>query len=348
MPDNQHPVGRARGGAARAQALTPEQRREIAKKGVAAKKELASLPRATHGSEDHPLTIGDIKIPCYVLEDGRRMLTRQGLQVGIGMSASGAIKAGEHRLALFASGLAERAANAAPQLAARCTELAAQLANPVRFRPPTGNQAWIGYEATILADLCDVILASRAGGHLTHLQDHIATKAEVLVRGFARVGIIALVDEATGFQRDREKDALAKILEAFVAKELQPYVRTFPNDYYEGLFRLYNLPYPPAVNKSWRPGFIGNITNDVVYNRLAPELLPELKKAATRHERKTRLHQWLTQEIGHPKLREHLASIVTILKLSRTPAEFQKNVNLIHPPYNRTMELDFSKTDGQL
>lgn len=342
MPDSPSIEGRARGGAARAKALSPERRREIASKAAAARRELAQLPRATHGSEDHPLTIGDIKIPCYVLEDGRRMLTRQGLQVGIGMSASGAIKAGEHRLALFTAGLAERASQADADLSARCVALAEQLANPVRFRSPTGSHAWIGYEATMLADLCDVILAARVGGHLTHLQEHIAVKAEVLVRGFARVGIIALVDEATGFQRDREKDALAKILEAFVAKELQPYMKTFPNDYYEELFRLYSLPYPPPGNKSWRPGFLGNITNDVVYNRLAPELLPELKKLSSKHERRSRLHQWLTQEIGHPKLREHLASIVAILKLSKTPAEFQANVNRIHPAYNRTRELDFS------
>lgn len=338
-------TGRARGGAARAEKLTPERRREIAQKAAAAKKEIALLPKATHGSEDHPLKIGDSEIPCYVLEDGRRVLTRAGLQVGIGMSASGAIRAGEQRLALFMHGLAERAGAAGDhELALRSTMLGSQLGNPIRFRPPNANSAWLGYEATILADLCDVILAARAKGRLTHLQEHIAQKAELLVRGFARVGIIALVDEATGYQRERERDALAKILEAFVAKELQPYVKTFPNDYYEELFRLYNLPYPPPGNKSWRPGFLGNVTNDVVYNRLAPELLPELKKLASKHERRSRLHQWLTQEIGHPKLREHLASIIAILKLSRTPAEFQENVNRIHPAYHRTRELDFTDT----
>lgn len=221
-------------------------------------------------------------------------------------------------------------------------DLASTLANPIQFKPPHGGRPAYGFPATVLADLCEAVLAARSKGLMRdRTQIALAEQCEVLVRGFARVGIIALVDEATGFQKDRAKDALAKILEAFVAQELQPYVKTFPSDYYEELFRLYNLPFPPAGNKSWRPGFIGNITNDVVYNRLAPELLPELKKAASRHERKTRLHQWLTQEIGHPKLREHLASIVTILKLSRSPAEFQANVNRIHPPYNRTMALDF-------
>jgi hypothetical protein len=62
------------------------------------------------------------------------------------------------------------------------------------------------------------------------------------------------------------------------------------------------------------------------------------------YERRSRLHQWLTQEIGHPKLREHLASIVAILKLSRTPQEFQQNVNRIHPHYNRTLSWTSRKT----
>src|SRR5690606_29056484 len=108
------------------------------------------------------------------------------------------------------------------------------------------------------------------------------------------------------------------------------------------LFRLYGLQYPPVGNKSWRPSFFGKITNEVVYNRLAPELLPELKKAASKAERKSRLHQWLTQDIGHPKLREHLASLVTIQKLSKSPQEFMQNVNLIHPRYGDTRPLPLS------
>ena len=339
----QQKEGRSKGGVARAKSLTPERRKEIAAKGAVAKKELANMPRATHGSEDHPLSIGDVKIPCYVLEDGRRVLTRQGLQVGIGMSASGAIKAGEHRLALFATGLAERASGS-PELAARCTDLAARLSAPIRFRSPNGNQAWIGYEATILADLCDVILASRAGSFLTHLQEHIALQAEILVRGFARVGIIALIDEATGFQKDRAKDALAQILEAFVAKELQPYVRTFPTDYYEHMFRLRGLKYPPE-NPKFRPQYFGMLTNDIVYERLAPGLLQELKQQAAKDERKAHLHRRLTQEVGHPRLREHLASVVTAMKLSVNYPDFIAKLNMVHPRFGHTVPMNLDEPD---
>ncbi|WP_082081254.1 P63C domain-containing protein [Methylocucumis oryzae] len=93
--------------------------------------------------------------------------------------------------------------------------------------------------------------------------------AETLIRGFARVGISALVDEATGYQKDREKDALAKILEAFVAKELQPWIKTFDHEFYENMFRLRGIPYPPK-NSNYKPSYFGHLTNDIVYRRLAP------------------------------------------------------------------------------
>lgn len=164
------------------------------------------------------------------------------------------------------------------------------------------------------------------------------------MRAFARVGIVALIDEATGYQKDRDKQALAKILEAFVAKELQPWLKTFPDEYYSELFRIYKIPYPPVGNPSWRPSFLGHVTNNVVYDRLAPGLLPELKRLASKEERKARLHQHLSQEVGHPKLQSHMGSIVTLLKLSQSPEQFRDLVDRLHPRFGTTGQLDF---DGQ-
>lgn len=334
MPTSPKPpvTGRAKGGVARALKLSPDERRAIAKRAADAKREIAALPRATHGSADHPLRIGDIEIPCYVLEDGTRVLSQRGVVGGLGMKY-GSRAGGADRLTGFLSGK-----GISPFVG---NDLAVLIANPIKFKTSLGGGVAFGYPATILADICESVLSARKHGALQKQQEHIADQAELLVRGFARVGIIALVDEATGYQKDREKDALAKILEAFVAKELQPYLKTFPAAYYEQLFRLYELPYPPAGNKSWRPAFFGHVTNEVVYSRLAPDLLPELKKVASKAERKAKLHQWLSQDIGHPKLREHLSSIVSIMKLSRSPADFKANVNLVHPRYGDTKALDF-------
>jgi hypothetical protein len=94
------------------------------------------------------------------------------------------------------------------------------------------------------------------------------------MRGFARVGIDALVDEATGFQEVRVKDALAKILERFVAKEIQNYVKLFPLGYYKGLCRLKGIPFVENLQLPW---YFGHLTNNVVYGRLAPAALYALR-----------------------------------------------------------------------
>ena len=100
--------------------------------------------------------------------------------------------------------------------------------------------------------------------------------------GLARVGIIALVDEATGYQRDRAKDSLARTLEACIAKELQPYLPTFPADFYQEMFRLRGMDYPNDTVQ--RPRSFGVLTKDIVYDRLAPGVLEELKKVNPKDE----------------------------------------------------------------
>lgn len=336
------PVGRAKGGAARQALLSPEQRRENSRNAAMAKAEIAKLPVATHESGDHPLKIGDVELTCYVLEDGTRVLSQRGMQAGIGMSTSGG-SSGEQRLASFALSLSAKSTENS-DLQVRSMALAERLKQPIRFRVARVGTVAFGYEATILADLCDIILAARSEKLLQKQQMHIADHAEILVRGFARVGIIALIDEATGYQRDRAKDALAKILEAWVAKELQPYVRAFPADYYEELFRLRGLKYPPE-NPKFRPQYFGLLTNDIVYERLAPGLLDELKKQAAKDEKKKHLHRRLTQEVGHPRLREHLASVVTAMKLSNDYPDFVRKMNRLHPRFGDNQMLDLDESD---
>lgn len=314
--------------------MTAEERRENAKKAVNARIESSSLPQATHHGE---MSIGDVALKCYVLLDGTRVLTQEGFLIALGRAGkakgghgAAAVEEGVDRLPSFLS-----ANNLKPFISNDLIEST----TPVVFKTPDGVKAF-GYRAQLLPKVCRVYLEARDASVTNKSQEHVVRAADILMRGFAEVGIIALVDEATGYQKDRAKDALAKILEAFVAKELQPWVKTFPADYYEQLFRLYNLPFPPEKS-NWRPQFFGKITNEVVYNRLAPDLLPTLKKAASKAEKKVRLHQWLSSDTGHPKLREHLASITTLLKLSKTPKQFRLMVDQIHPRFGETIPFDF-------
>ena len=86
-------------------------------------------------------------------------------------------------------------------------------------------------------------------------QEHIGASADILMRGLAHVGIIALVDEATGYQVVREREELHHILEAYINQELLPWSKTFPDGYYQELFRLRGWEYsPPSVK---RPQMVG-------------------------------------------------------------------------------------------
>lgn len=328
--ERQEPEGRAKGGRARMDSMTPEERRDQAKKGAAARW-AKDVQRATHGSEDHPLKIGDVEIPCYVLEDGRRVLQQTGLIGALNMSHGGSYSKGGDRLAKFAS-----QGRLKPFVS---NDLIDRTAQPIRFRTPSGNIA-NGYEATVLADLCEAVLSARQAGVLQKQQEHVARQAEILVRGFARVGIIALVDEATGYQQDRARDALSRILEAFIAKELQPYLQTFPADYYKYMFELRGLDFPTGSVK--RPQYFGTLTNDIVYRRIAPNVLEELKRVKTEEGKsRDKLFQRLTGNVGYPKLREHLGSVVTIMKLSSNWADFMNKLDRLHPRYGDTMKLPF-------
>jgi hypothetical protein len=180
-------------------------------------------------------------------------------------------------------------------------------------------------------------------------RESAAERCEILVRGFARVGIIALIDEATGFQSDRAKDALTRILEAFIAKELQPWLRTFPADFYKEMFRLRGMQYPNDTVQ--RPRYFGLLTNDIVYDRLAPDVLNKLKEVNPKQEggrRKHKFFQWLTTNVGYPKLREHLGSVVTIMKLSNDWHDFRVKLDRLHPCYSRPTQqsFDFATEDG--
>lgn len=226
------------------------------------------------------------------------------------------------------------------------------MAEPVKFRAPIGGKLVYGYPATILADICDAVLAARKAGVLLKHQEHIADRCEILIRAFARVGIIALVDEATGFQRDRAKDALTRILEAFIAKELQPWLRTFPSDFYQETYRLRDMEYPNDTVQ--RPRYFGLLTNDIVYDRLAPGVLEELKlrnpkresgKAAGR--RRHKYFQWLTTQKGYPKLREHFGSVVAIMKLSSDWYDFRAKLDRLHPSYKKPTQLSLEFADDE-
>lgn len=204
--------------------------------------------------------------------------------------------------------------------------------NPIAYKPLTGGRIAFGYKAELMPMVCYAYLDAEKAKKLYKSQKHIARATEILVRGFATVGIIALIDEATGYQKVRDRLALRKILDAYLRKELAAWAKRFPDDFYEEMFRLRKWQWSGLSVK--RPGYVGKLTNDLVYERLAPALLAELQRKNPISEsghRKAQHHRWLSDDIGIPALAQHLHAVIALMRTTDSWSNFYGMINRALP-----------------
>jgi len=276
------------------------------------------------------LDLNGLEMPCYVLMDGTRVLSGRGMQHALRLTDSSSVsdtaKLSGVELTRFLGGK-------------WFNELITNDVKLEQFKPIAcykGNQKINGYEATSLADLCDLILDARNKGLLkTNRQNLIASQCEILIRSFAKVGIIALVDEATGYQYERERSELQKILRAYINEELLPWQKRFPDEFYKEIFRLNKWGHFMSGNIDIknRPGVIGTWTKRFIYNQLPKGVLEYLTKNVPRDKKgraKHKFHQLLTDDIGQPHLQNQLTAVLTIMKLSKDWKDFERQFNEIY------------------
>jgi hypothetical protein len=322
------------GGLKRAESLPSERKAEIARMGAEARW-TRNLPQAEYEGE---FSVGGMSFPCAVLPNGTRIITQAALLRALGRSrpkAGTGVLSTVDELPFFLQ---------AEALKPFISEELAMSTNPIFYRTKSGGRG-VGYDARLLPQVAEVYLKLRDAELIEKKEipvryERMIVAADILMRALANVGIIALVDEATGFQRDRAAQALAEILEKFIAKELRPWVRTFPEGFYAELFRLRGLEFPTDPVR--RPMYFGHLTNDIIYSRLAPRVLEELKNATPRApggRHKHQLHRRLTEDFGHPKLREHLTAVVTTMQLSSTYDDFITKLDRVRPRFDRTLPL---------
>lgn len=329
----------AKGGKARAAALSDEERSEIASKAASARWGGDITPRmvgthpATHPGE---LEIGELRIPVFVLDDETRVISGRGFTAALGMKGRGQGMARiltHKRLRPFID-----------------SELVLAIEQPLGFRRGGGAPPTHGYDAQVLVQVAESILKARDAKALVTEQEFRYAKAcEILVRSLARVGIIALIDEATGYQELRARDALAKILEQFVTTELRKWISTFPLDYYREMCRLRGWKFDPTSTQ--RGPIFGKLTNNLIYLRLAPGVLQEVQRVTPKNEKgryKAKFFQSLTAEFGNPRLREHLSAVVALMKVApdRDWSGFMKMLDRALPKYPKRINPDQLKLRG--
>jgi len=273
--------------------------------------------KATHYGT---LKIGEKELNCAVLEDGTRVLFKSAIFKAFGRTKRGRTK-NEVRVLNMPSFI--DAKNLQPFMSKDLREM---LINPVKYRAKGKDME--GYRAEILPLLCDVYLSARQKDVLTPSQQQLAVVSEILVRSLSKVGIVALVDEATGYQYDRARNELQQILKAYISAELLPWTKRFPDEFYQQLFRLHKWQYNPLSIK--RPGYVGKLTMELVYNQLPSGVAEELKKVTPKSESGNytkRLHQSLSLDIGNEHLKKQLYEVIALMKISPNWRTFKAYFN---------------------
>jgi len=317
-------LGAAKGGKARANVLTAEERREIARTASRARWKKAgktvavvedveddaddfaatvSVGETPHSLLRGTLAIGDVSFECHVLNDPQH---------------SRVLTAGEVVRAI--TGRTSRPGSLNPYLErVPGSRPDAIQSRTIHFRLPGLPTPAIGYEATLLVEICEMYLDARAAGSLKPSQMKIAAMAEIIVRACAKVGIIALVDEATGYEKIRKKQALQIKLQAFIADDMQEWVKVFPDEFWFELARLEGVRYSPRS----RPLRWGKYVMAFVYDAIDGDVGQELRRINPDPHYKKNHHQWLKQ-YGKEAVHRQIGSAVAIMKLCDDMPEFRR------------------------
>lgn len=311
----------SKAGKARAAKLSPEKRKEIAQKASHARACMKNIPRATH---EGILKIGDLEIDCSVLSDGTRLISQTSMLKLVGKANLGGQQRKRARNLIRELGQEGQmpAFLASNNLIPFIINDINEKATEINFISKSGGKS-VGYRAEMIILFCNAYLKAREAGVLMKNQLPIAQQCEIIVISLAKVGVVALIDECSGYEKEKEKNELQKLLEKYIVEELRPWTKMFPDRFFEDFKRMYNLP---SLKRA--PSFIGYFINKYIYDELAPGVLEELKRVNPKNDEGRRTgchHQFLTDDLGCPALEKQILKVDTLMRISDDKEDFQKN-----------------------
>jgi len=315
--------GGRKGGAMRAARMTPQERAEASRKAAArrwAKMPKAMLEPPHPASIDptaapppspfakHPgeLLLGGDPIDCYVLDTGERVITLSAiLKTLAGVNAS---NLGDY---LGVSALK-------PYLNSDLI-----LGETIDFHIPGTQLRGRGITAERFIEILNAyVKAMDAGALTTDRQKEIAIKCSIVLGACAKIGLIALIDEATGYQYERAEDALQVKIRAFIADELRDWEKTFPDELWEQFGRLTNW----KGKFHQRPKWWGHLVIELIYDALDPDVARYLKENKPKPQHGKNYHQWFTEDYGLKNLIPHIYKIIGMADSCKDMRELRDRV----------------------
>ncbi len=278
--------------------------------------------------------IGDLDLDCYVLEDGRRVFHKRGMARALGLKSEGGNA--------FMKTMSRKGI-----VSSLSPLLQEKIDNPINFRPAVGEIAH-GYDADVLSEVAKAISRAAERGDLTPTQKRLSIQSQILITAFSKVGVVALIDEATGYQQIRDPGALRFLVQQYIESEKREWEKEFPDEFYEQLNRVYGSRQLKrtrlgAVVQN-RPQHFAIFTRNYIYSPLENgEVLAELDRINPKIDhlgtRKDRFHQHLSAGYGIEKLRIQMRETLTILKMSSNKDEFKTLYKKRFPEHTPQPEL---------
>ena len=276
------------------------------------------------------LNINNSEIPCAVLEGDVRVIIQREL-VGL---LTGNKKGGLERYF--------KPENLQPYVPERFKNNAlVQVTHTFKIR---GEVIAHGYDAEDVIDICDMYMQAKHDNALLPNQVQLADNAYMLIKAYAKVGLIALIDEATGYQTTRKKDALRLLVEKYIIEDARRWTKEFYDPFFDELDRLYKNQKTTSRN---RPKYYGMFINKYIYKPIEKgEIFKKLIELNPSRNgiRKKRLHQFLSDKTGLRVLRDRIAKITGIMQISHNKPDFERNYARLE---SKQKWLDFPENDNE-
>lgn len=297
------------------------------------------------------IKLGEFELPCYVLNDGTRVLSQREVVKLI----SGGRESGDLGTYLSAKSiqpfLPEKFQQRCNSLIISAGECEAKMAQngPINERNvlifKMGSSQINGVLASDIVDICNAYLKARLAGALHPQQAKMAEQCEIFISACAKTGIDAIIDEATGYQYYRNAESLQEKFKAYLQDEYREWTLSFPRQFFMQLYRLEHKN-PPAKLAKY-PLRFGKYVMQFVYDTLDPDIADYLRENNPNPGGHKHHHQ-LFNDLGYKDLMGHLMSVIGIMKASTNMDRFKENLANAFPNARtqRRARLESAKTEN--
>ena len=217
------------------------------------------------------------------------------------------------------------------------------LACPIKLK--VGNVEADYYDHVLLIDYANAILRLRRAKRLPDTFSDYANNCELFIMGLANVGLAAMIDEATGYDKQKKRREYLDLFRGYIREHQSDWEKEFPDEFFDGMYGIYHLD---KKDRNGHPQFFAHFILKYIYTPLANskgailEMLKERDPVVSSGKgRKYRLHQFLSDNIGKPELRRHIASVNTLLRISEDKGKFDRLFKKAFPQRGDQMEFDF-------